>query len=201
MRDSLFDAQELDVLSDARFFESKLRIDAKITSLFSELKAGIEADIAQTADRLPEGFPRSGSRIYRGEHHGPYPWRAVDCPAGFHGQDHLAFRCLLLWGHAFSFHFFLRGKWLTQYLPRMHTHFAELAATQLELSRQDDPWKWRFDRESHRPLAEITPEELDQRATATGFLKLSRRHPLAESATLVKTGRATWRTLQRCLLA
>lgn len=200
MHDSLFDPLELDVLRNSEFFDFKARIDDKINALFGQLKAAISAELDRVSAQLPPDFPMTGSRIYRGEHHGPYPWRAVDCPVGFHRNDHLAFRCLLLWGHHFSFHLLLSGIWLERYLPSIVSQLPELARTDLQLSVQDSPWQWEFSNESHQHLGNLSTEKILKRAEETGFLKLSRLHALTDADTLVETGLETWKTLMLCLL-
>lgn len=199
MHNSSFDSTERKALANAEFFHTKSAIDVKINALFVELKAEIEKELKSAFNALPEGFPTTGGRIHRGEHYGPFPWRAVDCPAGFKKDGFLAFRSLLLWGHHFSFHLFLSGKWLAYSLDRLCAALPILQQLELQLSVQKSFWEWEFDSDTHIPLSDCTPQRIRSLAEESDGLKLSRLLPLDAADSLVSTGLLTWKTIQQQL--
>jgi hypothetical protein len=201
MHNSPFDPSEQHALANAEFFLTKSVIDAKINALFGELKAEIEKELKSASNSLPEGFPVTGGRIHRGEHYGAFPWRAVDCPAGFKKQGFLTFRTLLLWGHHFSFHLLLSGEWLDRCLDRLCASLPLLHAAGLQLSVQDTLWKWEFDGATHVPLSECTEAQIRGIAAEKGEVKLSRLHSLEEVGSLIETGVETWRVIFGVLFA
>lgn len=185
-------ASESKVLQDAQFFTTKASIDAKINDLFSVLKTLIEAENAEHAV-LPAELLASPGRLYRGEHLGPLPWRALDCPRHFAGKDIFAFRTLLVWGREFSFHFLLGGHWLPVYGPQLGHR--QLASRGWQMSCQDSPWDWALDGRSHVPLASLSPAQWQTGLRARTWLKLSIAHPLDAFEDIPAHGRQLWSEL------
>ncbi len=183
---------ESNVLQDAQFFTTKAAIDAKINTLFAELKNKIEA--CQPANsKLPAEIWSTPGRIHRGEHLGAFPWRALDSPRCYAGTDIFVFRTLLVWGNAFSFHLILSGKWLKShgFLLRPKS----LAQDGWMLSVQDSPWDWTLDSTSHQPVSLFTDGEWDQWIDSHEWLKISKSHSLDQFSEIPDLGAALWKHL------
>ena len=199
MESLLFDSAEQATLNNAGFYVLKAQIDLKITALLQALKGDLIAQIGDKNLFFTQGLSPGNGRLYQGEHHGPFPWRALDFPVNFSKQDHFTFRTLLLWGHHFSFHLLLSGKWLDRFLPKLVQHLPDLAAAGLQISLQSSQWEWNFNSETHLPLDKASPHKVQELAAQKGFLKLSRLHPLSQADTLRKAGLETWKVLQNSL--
>ena len=90
-------SDESKVLHNGQFFITKAAVDEKIDAIFMQLKTEIET-LSAAAPHFPPSLLTTSGRVHRGEHLGPFPWRAMDCPRHFAGQDMFAFRTLLVWG-------------------------------------------------------------------------------------------------------
>jgi hypothetical protein len=187
---------ESNVLQDAQFFTTKAAIDAKINTLFGELKNKIEGSRAIVGDAHP-GLWTTPGRMHRGEHLGDFPWRALDCPKSFQGKDILVFRTLLIWGNEFSFHFILSGEWLKVLGPNLS--FEQLAADQWRLSLQTSPWDWSLNADSHTPLSHLAPEAWKTQIHTAEWLKLSQSLPLSKFDAVPEVGTRLWLNLAKAI--
>lgn len=199
MQSPIFDPAEQQVLNDADFFKIKARIDLKVNALFHELKQALQVEVATAEHLFPKGLRPGNGRTYRGENYSNFPWRALDFPVHFVREDHFAFRTLLLWGHHFSFHFLLSGRWLHHFLPKLLQALPTLAATGLQVSLQASPWQWEMNSETHLPLQQATVTQIQAIAAEKGFLKLSRHHALTAADSVIDTACKTWQVLQNTL--
>lgn len=192
MLSPLLTSSESNVLQDAQFFITKTAIDAKINDLFAVLKNKIEA-VNGSAAGFPPELSASPGRMHRGEHLGPLPWRALDCPRAFSGQDIFVFRTLLIWGREFSFHLLLGGKWMASLGPLLDR--GDLAADGWRLSRQESPWDWTLDNQSHLPMADLSPGDWQANLQGSNWLKLSQSLPLEAFSQVPEAGTRLWTNL------
>jgi hypothetical protein len=195
MQVPILDVDETKVLHDAHFFEVKAAIDAKINDLFAGLKNELTNLSQVFANQLPSDALSIAGRTYRGENLGGLPWRALDCPRVFAGEDMLAFRTLLVWGRGFSLHLLLGGCHLRRYAPALSQAHAPLAVAGWRLSVQQSPWDWSLDADSHLALADVSPSEFADRVYHRDWLKLSQAIPLEAFSQIPELGVAAWKSV------
>jgi hypothetical protein len=183
---------ESNVLQDAQFFATKAAIDAKINDLFSELKNKILGCQPENA-RLPQEIWSTPGRIHRGEHLGNFPWRAIDCPRAYNGKDIAVFRTLLVWGHEFSFHLILSGKWMGEFARKLS--FETLAKDRWLLSLQESPWDWTLNEQSHTPLYSIRERHWDAVMEEHSWIKISQPLSLGAFSEVPEIGAKLWKNL------
>ncbi len=178
MSSPILNSAEMLVLQDKAFFYTKATIDGKISDLFDALKREIESLVKENNNVLPnELFARPG-RQYRGENLNALPWRALDCPRVFAGEDMFCFRALLVWGEEFSFHLLLSGTWREQFLPALAAAHPLLAAAGWELSLQDSPWDWTRNQDEFQSLSLVSQADFERLLGARDWCKLSVSHSL-----------------------
>jgi hypothetical protein len=183
---------ESNVLQDAQFFTTKAAIDAKINDLFSELKNKI-LDCQLENARLPQEIWTTAGRIHRGEHLGNFPWRAIDCPRAYNGKDIAVFRTLLVWGHEFSFHLILSGKWMNDFARNLS--FDALAKDGWLLSLQESPWDWTLNDQSHVPLVGMPKIQWDMVVNQHPWIKISQPLSLTQFSQVPHIGASLWKNL------
>ena len=99
------------------------------------------------------------------------------------------FRTLMLWGHHFSFHLILSGKWKTQYQDRLLDKALQLPAG-TRFCIHPTPWEW-----EDQPEGYLLPEEIQNHRESLlnqPFIKLSYFFPLRNWELLVDTGLHIW---------
>jgi hypothetical protein len=170
---------EAQVLQNKDFFLSKASIDVKISDLFEALKHEIDLKLQTNPLNWPNELKAQPSRVYRGENLAHLPWRALDCPRFFEGEDMFTFRCLLIWGTSFSFHLLLGGIWHQKISKILLNRLRSNSDTAWQLSIQETPWNWEMLPEHFRLLSTYTRTEIERQVEARNWLKLSISFPLA----------------------
>ena len=194
MNDSLFDIDELAALENASFFRVKARIDDKIKELFNELKQGIEDSPPAPNRQVPDVLWATPGRMFRGENHHGFPWRAVDVPRYGQQGNLFIFRALVLWGHHCSLHLILDGTWLTALREPILAHQAALADAQWQLDLRDSAWEW-FQDESLIDIGDFSETALQAHLQRPLPFKMSRFYPISELAQLPALAQESWQTL------
>lgn len=191
--------KESKALENAEFFRIKKGLDAKVNALFQELKKGLDAALAASDGLLPPELTAVSGRRYQGENHNGFPWRAFDFPRAISGPDIFLYRCLLLWGHGFSFHLILSGKWKAQCLSALYSLHATAAELPWCLDLRESPWEWLPDTEQVRPLSHFSPSAFKAALEQHPVAKLTCYFPVSEFASIPVKGTAAWQTLQEQL--
>ena len=147
----------------------------------------LEAELAQAAEatakflkdnvgRLPEVWnPQKPGKITRGENLAGLPYLVVDMPSWYSKEDILAVRTLLWWGNGIYHSLQVSGKAL---IPVSATAFGKINGDWLTVTG-NDPWSYEAEQlkmlKEHYP----SPESLNQRIQAAGFLKIVIRRPFS----------------------
>ncbi|RMG63872.1 MAG: hypothetical protein D6722_17300 [Bacteroidetes bacterium] len=187
---------EARVLSDREFMPIKHQVSEKVDAALLHLR-DLLLPVVQ-AGPWPAAVRVTPPKLSRGENYRHYAYRLLDCPRVFAGDDMLAFRSLVLWGHPIGFHLMLAGRYRELYLPRFLQRYPELPPGAW-LSVQADPWRWEAEAEGLLPLAGLSPAELRRETGRCAFLKVSYFLPLAEFAQMPVQGLAYWQAWQTLL--
>jgi hypothetical protein len=176
---------ELNLLCDAERFRVQQRTGVKISDLFGQLKLTLTPLVEREAHWLPQGCLASG-KLSKGDRHHGFPWMALDYPAVFAPEGIFAFRAVVIWGHHFSFHLILTGKWREQFAPGLIDNAAKLEAAGLRKCLGATPWDWTQDELGLLSAPGAKDDE---------FLKLSQRLPLDRFAEVPAQGAALYALL------
>jgi len=190
MNESELRPEELQVLENARFFDLKAQLDAKINQLFSDLKPRIEERTRAVHANVPPELLRTAGRTFRGENHHGYPWRALDVPRFSQSGDLFIFRTLLLWGHHFSVHLILNGHWKSQLVPRLGG-----ASAAWQVDPREDPWIWFPPQPQGWPANALSPAQLQLLLSPARPFKMSVYFPLTDFSSIPDHATQCWSSL------
>lgn len=181
-------------LQNAEFFRTKAKLDLKIKELFQELKHGLNAATAPLREQIPSEILAVPGRRHQGENHHGFPWRAFDFPRALSGSDIFLYRCLLLWGHGFSFHLILSGVWKDRYLSSLLSHLPASGLPWL-VDLRVSPWEWLPGSELVE-LEAVSEAKLQQHAAGQPAFKFSLSIPAEKFHLVPAKGRAAWQAIQ-----
>ncbi|MEL6132876.1 MAG: hypothetical protein AAFR59_05880 [Bacteroidota bacterium] len=167
---------ELATLSDRDFFPLKFEICEKVEGQLNHFYQSIvhHHDAQNT-------YLKNTGKLSKGENYHTYPYRVLDFPRYFAGEDILLFRTMMLWGDTFSFHLILTG--------RPYDIFQESiwkarhkASFPLYIAQHETPWTW-GQQEGGWINGEVwTDKNWEQHISVYKYLKLSTFLPLSEAA-------------------
>lgn len=189
---------EMAALHNAGFFRLKLSLDDKVKELFKVLKLELEQSITQTKDSVPSELTSVAGRTFRGENHQGFPWRALDCPRQMAKPDLFIFRTLLLWGHHFSFHLLLSGKWKLRLLESL-AHNSVLLNGDWLIDLRSDTWQWQHPGQNAHICGQSLSQENLQQLSNLETVKISRFLPLDKFGEIPAEGLAAWNSLANAL--
>lgn len=192
------DPVELAVLKDRDFMPIKQRVARKLEAQLTRLGHGLLATAQQADSALPEVVFEAQPKLARGENYHSYAYRLVDFPRVFAGEDMLAFRSIVLWGHAVGYHLMLAGRYRARYLAPLAEAIPELPAGYF-LCAQDTPWRWEHDQDGLVPAQGLTAATSAELLQARAFAKVSYFLPLDQIDQLEATGLAVWQRWQALL--
>lgn len=200
MNDQILNAAEASVLADKAFYQIKSSLDAKINRMLESVLDELEMRSLPRLDALPAGMRTARSRIYQGELHEGFPWRAMDHRAVYGRDDILAFRCLVRYGDGLSLHWTFSGQYQMQFAPVIAASAHALHQEGFRLSLQDTPWTWssptsESQGRGFQTLAGLSPTECLQCFKERSFLKLSAFFPPDDWAAFPCRAAAVWELL------
>ena len=188
--------EELAALQNEQFFRLKSSLDDKVKDLFTLLKERLE-EVSKGI--LPSELSRSAGRLYQGENHHGFPWRALDQPHQASKPDLFIFRCLLLWGHQFSFHLILNGSWKDQYFASLSHALAPLGELGFFIDSRPSAWEWFLDPSQLYSLSGLSQEDFLSHAGSNAHLKLTLPVPLDAFSQIPDLGAGIWEGLSQAL--
>lgn len=195
------DPSELAHLQDEAFFRLKGDLDIKVNQLFSVIKDLLGAELDSVPHQLPAELLQQAGRRFRGENYQGFPWRALDFPRSAQKPDLFIFRCLLLWGHDFSFHLILSGAWKARWQSHFHRAQPLLAEKGFSIDLQDSAWEWIPDPSCIHPLSELSPTDYAQGLAQHGHFKLTKRVAFDQFHQLPELALDLWKTIQQILIS
>ncbi len=181
-----FSPESLALLADAewwpRFHHTTLLVEQQLKALQVKINASPET--------VPAYLPPHSGRITRGSNYRGYPYRVLDVPASIQGMDIFLFRTVVVWGHSYSFHLILSGKWKTAF-PADFPAIAHLFP-QWYYSLEDSPWEWLETDPGIFSCTNLLSGD-HQRLQAHPFLKFSLHFPLSQLPDLPQNGFSAWK--------
>lgn len=189
---------ELSLFHDQAFMPLKFSILAKMEALLGHLRDVIAESVAPIADAFPPEFDMVAGKITKGENYHTYPYRVLDLPRAFHGQDIFTFRCVVLWGHPIGFHLIMSGRYKALLQDKVLAAAPNLPDGLL-LCTHDDPWKWDFVAEDYLKAKVLSEASVADAVKQNSFLKVSFFMPLEQYLDIPTTGGEVWRLWQLML--
>lgn len=171
------DPVEAALLQNTGLFEIKRRTTQKLYMAFESLRLRLKDTAEELHLVLPEEVAAISAKISRGEQYQGCPWVMLDHHRYFQGEDMFAFRIMAWFGHYFSAHYILGGRYVSLMQGRLIPEkFGEVVFFCLH----PDPWEHAPDEPGYRPLHLLTQEDMQAHITATCFLKLSIKIPTTD---------------------
>ncbi|GAB4403112.1 MAG: hypothetical protein OHK0039_01840 [Bacteroidia bacterium] len=191
-------AAELAALQDRDFLPMKHRIGEKLDRLLLDLRDEIGMTLASATDKLPAVVRTTPGKLARGENYKHYAYRLLDMPRVFAGEDMLAFRSLVLWGHEVGFHLMLAGSYLQRYGSALMAQ-RQAFAPGAWLAAHETPWVWERTVPGYLSLDQVSAETVSTICAQHSYLKISYFLPLDMLHETPRTGRAIWAQWQQLL--
>jgi hypothetical protein len=188
MKIPILSPEELSVLQNKDFMPLKFSAASKLEQRLGGLHQLLKAEVAASANKIPEPIRRNHGKQSRGENYRTYAYRVLDYPAALEKPDIFLFRAMVLWGHHFSFHLMLRGKFKPQFQDRIIKAAYSLPEG-LRFQIREDPWTWEL--ENYLPAADIP--DFDQNIRKMPYLKAGSFYPLDRYMEMADLGVQSWR--------
>jgi hypothetical protein len=198
-----FSREEMDAISDSRFFFVKHEATQKIHALFGELEKELMKRISGYSFLGTAGLQvKDKGKIFRGENYQLLPYILLDCPRLFTTETVFSFRSMFWWGNEFSFTLHIQGKALEIFRESIRRNITILEGENFFFCVNDTPWQYSFDKKNYRLLDEMLhhdPVELNRQLTAKTFLKFSRKIELGKYRESIPIGIDTFEKLMEVL--
>lgn len=198
MSSPILSPAELSLFHDRNVMPLKFSILSKMEHLLDQLRQVIGESLAPIAPSFPPEFDMKTGKITKGENYNSFPYRVLDMPRAFHGDDIFTFRCVVLWSFPVGFHLFVGGR----YKALLEEKIYDAASTYpdgLMLSTQDDPWKWEFNPAEYLKAKVLAEPTVRQAAMESKLLKISFFMPLEQYLDIPVTGGELWKLWQMVL--
>jgi hypothetical protein len=198
-----FSEEEVNALSNKRFFEVKQTATQKVLVLLGELEKRLKSEVSVISLFANHGVElKETGKIFRGENYRMMPYVILDYPRLFTTDSVFAFRSMFWWGNEFSFTLHLQGHALETFRKNLLNNIHSLKGHNFFICINDTPWEYVFDETNYAQLDNFLQEdrdELTQLLTNHKFIKLSCKLELSNYAGLVSTGTETFKTLMKIL--
>lgn len=176
----LFTPDEIGLLADARFFQKKAVITAKVRAQLEAAHRALTTELAGVSLTTPPDFNPQAHQLVKGEHLEDFPYQYLDCPKHFEGRNTFTFRILFWWGHHAAFALLLEGADLKQYKKRFVDRFHQLAGHDLELSLAPTLWEWKQGEGYTLPITHDRKARLAAVLAERSLMKIIRCVPLSD---------------------
>ncbi len=169
-----FTDQELGLIEDTSFFETKALITQKVKTLLHLLHDTLKKELVDFPFLAPDDFHLDNHQFVKGEHLSGFPYLYLDYPKYYTKQEMFSFRSLFWWGHHFIFAWILSGKYLDQYKENILRHYKSLSGKGLFILMTKDPWEWKKHPDNLLEIRQDNQEEVSIALKTRPFLKIHR---------------------------
>ena len=195
----IFTREEVNLITDDKFFRAKARIMSKVRRMLDTLYAGLLEELRGVELITPQGFNPLAHQFVKGEHLEDFPYQYVDYFKHFDENNKFTFRSLFWWGHYYVFALILEGEGLSQYKRNFVNRYEQLADRNLSLCLGGSPWEWKRGEGYTMELTWERKVDLVALLSNRSFLKIARfvpfDDPAVQSGHLDAIGRSTLREL------
>jgi hypothetical protein len=199
--DLLFTPEELQAVSEKRFFEIRLGVEQKLLELFGKLRTALAGVSVPYAPLYPAGTDYRTGKISKGENYNGFPYRVLDFPRLFTPANIFACRAMLLWGHHYALHILLSGPLAEPLRLRLAQRLDQLAHTPLLLCTHETPWQWEYAPASFIQIATAPQATVKEIIVEAPFVKLSCFWALNDYDSFMAQAPAVWQQVQPLLFS
>src|SRR5690606_20397599 len=134
--------EELNFLQQTRPFELKVSVAKKISGFYAAIIGDMKIIPAHQRFSFPSAINITGRKISKGANYNGYPYYILDFPKHFQKENILSFLPMLWWGHHWSVHLHLKGKFLNEYKNSVLKNMAGIPSKNFQLAIADDEWNY-----------------------------------------------------------
>ncbi len=138
-----FTPQEIQRLTDTRFFLDKAAISTKIRQHLAQLHEVYQHELRQHSLIVPDQFSTDAFQLVKGEQLESFPYQYLDHPRFYTRETKFAFRTLFWWGHYLIFALILEGGHIRRYKENLINRFSEIADREVCLCLDNSLWEWK----------------------------------------------------------
>jgi len=138
-----FTPQEIQRLTDTKFFLDKATITTKIRQQLEQLHEAYKHELRQHTLVVPEQFSADAFQLVKGEQLEHFPYQYLDHPRFYTRETKFAFRTLFWWGHHLIFALMLEGGQIRRYKENFINRFPEVADREVCLCLDNSLWEWK----------------------------------------------------------
>lgn len=182
--DDLFSKNELAVLADRKFLQTKQIVTQKIQKLLLETEAQLKPVVKQIEIPLLENILVTAGKISRGEKYESLPYQVLDYPRHFSKESIFTYRTMFWWGNFFSCTLHLQGSVLGCYRNMLQKNLTYLKNDDVYFCINDNPWQYHFREDNYISLKQISDKDLCEIINNKYFIKLSTKLPLEQNRSL-----------------
>jgi hypothetical protein len=198
-----FSEEEMNAVTDIRFFFVKHEVTRKIMELFGSLEKELAMRISDYPFLMKKELQiREKGKTFRGENYRQLPYVLLDFPRVFTTTTVFSFRSMFWWGNEFSFTLHLQGQALDNFRENIRREIQSLKSQGFYFGVNDTPWEYTFDKKNYRPLDELIYQDLEglrNLISTKHFLKLSRKLELNKYKEATQFGVETFTSLMNIL--
>ncbi|MEZ5013846.1 MAG: hypothetical protein R2794_06100 [Chitinophagales bacterium] len=158
---------------DSELFPLKRKLNAKIYTLFENIRLRLKDTAGHTQYDFPEQAVWTSAKLSQGENYNGYPWVVLDFPRMQPGEHSCAWRLMFWYGHYFSLHFVATGNHAREIARRITQNMRKVTESSILFSTHTDPWMHDLGDASFHPLNKLEAEAVYAQVHAHGFIKLS----------------------------
>ena len=197
--DTRLTPDELSLIRDAQFFQTKALVMTKVRTLLDDMYEGLRAEMAGVSLLAPPDFDPGRHQFVKGEHLEHCPYQYLDYPKYFVGTTTFTFRSLFWWGHHMVCALLLEGPHLKRYKRNVIDRFHSIAGQGLEISLAPSFWEWKRAEGYTLPITHDRKAQVGAVIAERSSLKIARYIPMdqfgAMHTQLSAFGRDTFRSL------
>lgn len=192
--------EELNALTDLKFFELKQSITKKATQLLSVLELKLKEKANKTNSYIPEEVLKIDSKISKGENYRGLPYLVLDYPRYFKNENIFAFRSMFLWGKYFTFTLHLSGVYLHHFLPKLKSNFAKINFESTYVSIGENQWVHHIEKTNYVSIENWTQNiNTDEYFNRIKYIKLVRKLELSDWEKVPEFGIETYKLFIKIL--
>jgi hypothetical protein len=165
--------EEWALVSNPDIILTKNAIIDKVYQLLGKVAEQYTHQTSALPAKLTGDWLQVAAKISRGEQYLGLPWVMLDYPRHFAAGDTKAIRSFFWWGHGFSIHLILQGKYREQWIKNADD-WLQQGADNWYIDLATDPWQHHFRKETCIPIRKVSA----QAVTSHPFIKYSCWFPM-----------------------
>ncbi len=172
-------AKEKELVSNPDFILTKNNGLNKAVLVLENLCASYSEILKEKKIKLPEEINLSISKISRGENYLGLPYRVLDYPAIFSGEDILTIRTMFWRGHFFSITLHLSGKYKKGMESKL-IQYRLLQKNGFHICIGKEQWHHHFEANNYTDINNLSAQQLQNEIMTKDFIKLAAYFPITE---------------------